>query len=104
VPAQRGGQIGDDGRHQVGQWRDGAARLQHPGLDAAHVEQVLHEVGEAVRLHIDKPGQALPGLGADVEPGVGQRGRRCLDRGERRPQVVGDRGDQGLRQARHLVG
>jgi hypothetical protein len=98
------GQVADHAGDQVGQRGDLAAGLQDAGLDPAHVQEVLHQVGQAVGLDVDECGQPAARFGADVEPGIGQRGGRCLDRGERSAQVVRDRGDQRSGQARHLLG
>jgi hypothetical protein len=49
-----GGQICGNGRDEVADLSDGVSWLENPGLEAAHVEEVLHEVGKAVGLHIDE--------------------------------------------------
>ena len=62
VTAQRGGEVSDHGGHELPQRRDGAAGLQDSGLDAAHVQQVLHQLGQTVGLDVDEAGEALASL------------------------------------------
>ena len=87
-----------------GSERRGAAGLQHAGLDPAHVEQVLHQVGQPVGLLVDERRQALAGLRVEVDLGVGQRRRGRLDPRQRRPEVMGDGGDERLGEPCHLLG
>ena len=81
--------------HHLGDRALDQPRVQRPGLDAGHVEQVVDQPGEPVGLGVDG-GQELVPLGvapADL-PVEQARGRR-LDRGQRGAQVVGDRVEQG---------
>ena len=82
-----------DRRHLVD--RDGAQeRLQRPGVQAAHVEQVADERVEPVRVLLDGGQQVgLVGFGP-LHVGLPQAADRGLDRGQRGAQVVADRGEQ----------
>ena len=105
-PRRAGSQVGDTAADQAfGARGDRAARLKHPCLDAAHVEQILDQ-----RRTAGRPGRrsgwrapaARPAV--ELDPGVGQGGRRRLYRRERRPQVMRDRRDERLGQPGHLLG
>jgi len=65
------------------------------GLDARHVEQVVDQPGQPVGLGVDDGQELLPLGVAPADLPVEQAGRRRLDRGQRGPQVVGDRVEQG---------
>src|ERR1035437_5436704 len=104
MSAHRWGEIADNALYEVGQRDDRTARFEDARLDPTHVEQALYELSKAICLDIDQLGQALAGFGRDVDLGVGQRRRRCLDRGKWSSKVVGDRGDESLREPLDLLG
>ena len=69
-------------------------RLQRAGVQAAHVEQVADQPVEPVGVLLDGGEQRLfVGLGPG-HVGLAQAADAGLDRGQRRAQVVADRGEQ----------
>ena len=92
----------DRGAHDVAEVDQFALRLQRAGLDARHVEQVGDEAGQPRRLLLDAGEQILPALRRQRRVELAQRRRRAGDRGERRAQVVRERGEQ--RRAQLVVG
>ena len=71
-----------DHLHRLGRDR------QRPGLDAPRVEQVGDEAPHVVGLLVDDPHE-LPHLArVEARRGAQHRGRRALDGGQRRPQLV----------------
>ena len=66
-----------------------------PGLQPAHVQQVLHQRGEPVERALGRFQQLRLVLGAEPQVGRPQGADGRLGRGERRPQVVADRAEQG---------
>ena len=65
-----------------------------PGLEAAHVEQVRHEGVQPVGFRVDRLAERPHVVGGPLDVGAQQAGRRGLDVGERRPEVVRHRGEQ----------
>ena len=65
-----------------------------PGFELGHVEQVGDEAVESLEL-VDDRGQQVRLFGvAELLPEIAQRSGRSQHRGERRLQVMGDRGKQ----------
>src|ERR1019366_7736980 len=56
------GQIVDDTSDEIAERCDRVAGLENSGLDTAHVEEILHEVGESVGLDIDELGEPAGSL------------------------------------------
>ncbi len=67
---------------------------ESPGLEAAHVEQVLDQLREAVERLVRGEQQLLARLVAPADAVVAQRGHRRLGRRERAAQVVAHRVQQ----------
>jgi hypothetical protein len=78
--------------------------LENARLDAAHVEKVLYEVGQAVGLDVDELGEPAGRLRVDLEFGVGQRGGRCLDGRERCAEVMQDGRYESIGEPSYLFG
>ena len=80
------------------------------GLQAAHVEQVVHQRGQPVQGGVRALEQLAAVLGIEVEVEAEQGGDGCLGRRERRAEVVADGGQQrgadlvGLRERSCLGG
>lgn len=80
-----------DGRADV----DGlAAHFEAPGVDAGDVEQLGDQPRDAVGVGVDGLQHELLLVVGEAFPLGEQGGREALDRGERRAQFMGDRGDQ----------
>ena len=83
-----------EGRHRLVDDLVNVERLQldheRSGLDPAHIKKIRDEPRQAVRLFVDEAEELSLLLLSDGRVGVEQGGGRCLDRGERRTEVVGD--------------
>ena len=63
-------------------------------VELAGEQDLLHQVGEPLRLGADHVEQVLPGLGRQLVLPLEQRHCGAVQRGERRAQLVRDRGDE----------
>ena len=84
--------VGDEVEDRAGDGVD----LEDASLESAHVEQAGHQMSQPVGLTLEQPVELI-GVGrAEVILLIAQRRGGHLHRGERGPEVVGDRAEQVL--------
>ena len=81
-------EAGQRGRHDLLVADRSGLEPQRPALEPAHVEEVPHQVVEAVALLVDGAEELVRGLLGPVDVALQQAGDRRLDRRQRRAQVV----------------
>ncbi len=69
--------------------------LQPPGVDPGHVEQLGDQPGDPVGVRLDRLEHEPLLVVAEPVPSAQQGRGEALHRGQRRPQLVGDRRDDG---------
>src|SRR5690242_9997634 len=67
---------------------------QRARLQPRHVEKLLHQISELVRLFVDDLDEILLRVRVPYNIVGKQRGGKALNRGERRAKLVGDHGEE----------
>src|SRR5665213_2008533 len=68
------GNVIDGRNHDIGDRRNGTTRLKDASLNSAHVEEILHELGKTISLHINERRKSSRGVWIESDLGIDECG------------------------------